>query len=280
MLNKEKKARAIVQARKIAAKTLLNSLQKLSQKKISEKVLANHWIDEIQKNSLVRNSGWYVPPQNGLSVLIGNAPNYTRLNYESLRTSENWPNEKNYFLEESILYPYFSVVDKETLLLGDFVGTFYGGKNKKIIDWIKTVYHATIQISEFVETGKKVSDIYKYAQEILNNLGAKNNTYSQCGGVSSDIGHSIPGFEKNFLVDAREIKNEEVAKLISENRWFVSADNHKILGEDYALTIEPQMIAEKLPMVSFHVIVVSVGNKKRIITEFDKLFEFFGMKLD
>jgi hypothetical protein len=273
----ERKIEAVIQARQTTAKTLLTALEKLPKEGFTEKQLANMWIEKIEENQIIRNCGWYLPPPNGMSILIGNPPDYSRLKYNSLREIENWPSSEIQFSNSSILYPYFSAVHRNTVLLGDFVGTFYGGKDTDICNWLKTAYKLTLEIARFIQPNQQISDIYNFAQDAFNSIGAANNTYSQSGGLASDIGHSIPGFCENWELVSEDLPNEQIASLISNSRWFISKDNNRLLGSDFGLTIEPQLIAPNLPMASFHVLVLFANKKKTIITEFDSLFEYFGM---
>jgi hypothetical protein len=273
----EKKVEAVVRARRVVADTLLSTLQMFSNEGFTEKQLGDNWMEKIKENSIIRNCGWYLPPPHGMSILIGNPPDYSRLRYNSLREVENWPSSEISYSDCSILYPYFSAVDRDTLLLGDFVGTFYPGKDPAIRNWINNAYKLTLEIARFIEPGQRVSDIYSYAQYLFNSLGASNNTYSQSGGLASDIGHSIPWFSKNLDTSSVELPDKDVASLIAKARWFISKNNNDVLEDSFGLTIEPQLIAPELPMASFHIIVMIANGKKTIVTEFDSLFEYFGM---
>jgi hypothetical protein len=280
MSAKEIKIEAVVRARRATANTLLSALQMFSNEEFSEKQLARNWMEKIRENSIIRNCGWYLPPPHGMSVLIGNPPDYHRLRYNSLREVENWPSSQIRYSNSSILYPYFSAVDKDTLLIGDFVGTFYRGQDPAIRNWISTAYKLTLEIASFIQPGQRASDIYNFAQNKFNSLGISNNTYSQSRGLASDIGHSIPGFCQDSSNRDRvsvDLTDKEVASQLANARWFISKENNSVLGSDFGLTIEPQLVAPELPMASFHVIVMVVDEKKTVVTEFDSLFKYFGM---
>jgi len=276
----EEKIKAVIRARRAASTTLLDALRAFTPTNFSEADLARQWVDEIKENSIVRRCGWYMPPPHGMSVLIGSPPDYNRLRYDSLREAKNWPSSQVRFSDNCILYPYFSAVDRETLLIGDFVGTFYGGQDSAIRAWVATAYELTMQIADFVQPGQRLSEIFQYAQGAFESLGATNNTYSQSGGLASDIGHTIPGFSRDtatLLSQGIDLADTDVASLLAGARLFVSKDNDSILEEDFGLTIEPQLTAPGLPMASFHVIVAAANGQKTLVTEFDPLFEHFGM---
>ncbi|MDP9191114.1 MAG: hypothetical protein M3P06_05370 [Acidobacteriota bacterium] len=268
---------AVVRARRAASSSLLKALLALPAQ-FSEADLALRWLSEIKHDPLIRESGWYVPPPNGMSVLIGNPPDYGRLRYNSLREPHNWPNTDVRYSEDSVLYPYFSAVDRETFLIGDFVGTFYGGPDPAIRAWIAAAYKITMDIAAFIQPGQRVSDIFNFAAESFAALGAANNTYSQSGGLASDIGHTIPWFDCDATpLQGNDQNDTDVAKLIANARSFVSRDNHTVLSETFGLTIEPQLVAPGLPMASFHIIVLVANGRKTVVTEFGALFEHFGM---
>ena len=276
----ERKIEAVVRTRRATTNALLSALQMFSKEGFSEKQLADKWMEKIKQTYNLCNCGWYLPPPYGMSVLIGNEPDYNRLRYNSLREVENWPSSQILYSNNSILYPYFSAVDKETLLIGDFVGTFYKGRDPAIRNWINTAYKLTLEIAKFVQSGQQVSDIYNFAQDKISSLGVLNNTYSQSGGLASDIGHSIPGISQdsaNLDLISSDLTDKEVASKIAGARSFISKENNSVLGSSFGLTIEPQLIASELPMASFHVIVLFANEKKTIVTEFDSLFEYFGM---
>ena len=187
------KTAAIVRARQAAAGSLVETLRQLPSG-YSEKMLAEQWLAEIARLKTVLPFGWYQPPPAGMSVLIANPPSYERLAYKSLREEVNWPSATVHNTEHSILYPYYSAIDRETGLIGDFVATFYGGSDKLVRDWMREVYLATLKIIGCARPGLKFSELFHFAEEITKSLGASNNTYSLSGGLSSDIGHTVPWF--------------------------------------------------------------------------------------
>lgn len=260
-------------------RSLRAALERL-ENSFSEKQLALTWLEQIKNEGDVWDRGWYSPPPKGLSVLIGNEPDYGRLNYESLRNEENWPKNDVLIQPESIVYPYFSAVDKKTGMIGDHVGTYYAGKNKEIVEWIRLVYRTTLAIAESAQIGMKFSEVFAVGQERLVSVGGSNNTFSMSGGLAADIGHSVPFFEDGERIDlSRDVNLNALYSDISSGRNFVSASSSKTIEEDVAFTVEPQILANGLPMVSYHFIVVFSGGQKIIVSEYDDIFEWFGMSL-
>lgn len=270
----------IIRARYSAATTLLKSLRYLSD--FSERELANKWLKNIEDDSHILPYGWYQPPPRGVSILIGNPPKYDRLYFESLRSEENWPRIDIRFSSESVLYPYFSAIDRSTFMIGDHVGTYYSGKNIKIQDWIRRCYRCTLDIAEGIESGMTYSDVYAFGNEKLRSLGASNNNYSISQGLASDIGHTIPFFVDNAQMTGIFLEQSEKFDLdfshsIAVGREFICATNQRVVQNPCAFTIEPQILVENLPMVGFHIIVVFSDRGKLIIENYDELFDHFGM---
>jgi hypothetical protein len=270
----------ILKARSTAARALVTALSNI-QGKFSETDLAENWLTLLKQDNAILPFGWYQPPPHGMSVLIGAPPRFERLNYQSLREPGNFPQAGYRFSPDTILYPYFSAIDRETLMIGDHVGTYYAGCDKSIRDWIHQGYYTTKSIADTIKAGMLFSDLHALAGEALSAIGAKNNTYSMSGGLASDIGHTIPFFGFNPTADDIDLDREDgpalLGKRLADNREFLSADNHCVISPPCAFTIEPQIIADGLPMVSFHMIVVFIDERKFIIEKFHDIFELMGM---
>lgn len=270
-------ANGVVRARVSAGEALLRSLNTLGNR-FSEKELADQWLSIVSQDESVLPFGWYQPPPKGISVLIGQPVEYSRLSFTSLRTVDNWPQHAYIYNKESILYPYFSTIDRNTLMIGDHVGTYYAGDNQKTREWIRNCYHCTKKIAEQTEVGMTFSEVFTLANTNLDELGGTNNTYSINSGLASDIGHTVP-----FFFDHEEQLNTELlnrytlSKRIADAREFISSGNKTIISDPCAFTIEPQILAENHPMVGFHMIVLFTEQGKIIVESYDKLFEYFGM---
>jgi hypothetical protein len=267
---------AIIQARSLAAQTLVTALSDLD-KGFSEMALAEKWLRHIRDKKEIFPFGWYSPPPDGLSVLIGEPCQYNRLRYNSLRESVNWPSDSIFFNRDCIIYPYFSAVDRKTLMIGDHVGTYYAGNDIRIRQWFSEVYNMTIEIARRTRAGMAYSEIHAISEERLGILGAQNNTYSSAGGLASDIGHSVPffGLDPTFL--PKQERGTTLSDIISRNRQYVSRSNNNIIADPCAFTIEPQVVVDGLPMASFHIIVVIFGGELFIVERFRNVFDYFGM---
>ena len=269
----------IVRARTAAASTLMAAIRQLGHS-YTERSLATAWLNGLCKDHAILPFGWYQPPPAGMSVLIGSPPDYGRLNYRSLRDPDTFPSDRFQMSPESILYPYFSAVDRATLMIGDHVGTYYGGRDRNIRDAMKEVYAYVTSIADYAKSGMSFSEVYDFASSRLDSLGAKNNIYNTSGGSSFDVGHTIPYFGRPLpaeLLKSDKLPQAEIAGMLAKGREFVSKENLGVIEPPCAFTIEPQVIIDGLPMISFHVILVFIGAEKHLIQKFEELFESFGM---
>jgi hypothetical protein len=270
----------IVRARHSAAKTLLEALQ-CSGGGFSEASLANLWMSFIERTPDILPFGWYQPPPRGVSVMVGNAPDFKRLSFKSLRSEENWPDERHQYTRESVLYPYFSAVDRATSMIGDHVGTYYSGSNERIRSWIKLCFKCTREIAEGTQTGMTFADLFALGNVKLRTLGARNGNYNTSSGLASDIGHTIPYFSElaTGIIDPHALNSDQAALStgIASAREFISAANQRVIQAPCAFTIEPQIISEDFPKVGFHLIVVFSSRGKLIVEAYDDLFRHFGM---
>ncbi|MFD2111319.1 hypothetical protein [Thiorhodococcus fuscus] len=276
-MNATTRLEAIIHARDASATTLLEALQELGMH-FTEQHLADKWLQYIKTKTSIHPFGWYSPPPNGVSVLIGEPDDFNRLEYQSLRDQCNWPSPDVYFNQNTVLYPYFSAVDRATKMIGDHVATYYSGRDPNIRQWYRAVYEATRQIALSVNIGMTFSELHSLAEEKLLTLGAKNNTYSLTGGLAADIGHTIPYFSTGAPPDGQTMEDaRSIASLIGGGREFISKSSEYIISDSCAFTIEPQAVTAGLPMCSFHMIVAYVNGEFFLIEKFKRLFEFFGM---
>jgi hypothetical protein len=273
-------AKGIIRARSLAASTLIEALDEAGSS-FTEKKLADCWMASIKKEPDLLPFGWYQPPPNGMSVLTAKSEPFKRLNYMSLRDKENWPSPDILFTEDCVLYPYFSAIDRKTSMIGDFVGTFYNGSRKSTQEWMREVYKTTKSIVNTISFGMKFSDIFSIVEEEMHSLGASNNTFSLSGGLSSDVGHTVPFFESKSDTPTLDQNQGDFSALFSEklanNRDFLRADNHKKINSPCAFTIEPQFLIDGEPMTSFHMIVIIDDEEKIVVENFSDLFDYFGM---
>ena len=261
-------------AAEIAVKSLAN-IDNISEFQLSEKILSN-----VLDYDYLYPKGWYDPPIGGVSVLFDKAP-FKRLLYDSLRSPEYFPSEKNIFEKEMVGSIYFSPVNKITNTLADIGFTIYRGENEEIKKHLKKTYDTVLKIARYAEVGMKFSDLCVFANELFN----KNNLrpsrrliFSSDQNQSLNLGHSIPGSDGAGLITGDTF--EEIKENIRTHRvHFIDTENFKI-PETYAFTVESRLESsndESMPSTSWHFMVCFDKGKKTILDNFQQIFKVVEM---
>jgi len=259
-----------------------------SEKPISEAQIRDKWLNNLRLNSSFFPEGWYSPPPYGISVLIGKNGQKNRTNFKSLRPEEMWSKpDINLDKKNSILACYASPVDKQTGIIGDFGLTLYFGKDPKIIKHLRTCYEIYKNIFNFIEVGKKFSEVYQYTQKQIKKNGLKSDLSSPSDPTGTNIGHSIPGVYDNWSKE--EIKTllvgdkdwNAIKNMISKKRTFVNSQEDTKYQPGMAVTLEPRPYSDddpNIPMVWFHTtILIKPDGSKEALTYFEDLFKIVGM---
>jgi hypothetical protein len=101
------------------------------------------------------------------------------------------------------------------------------------------------------------------------------------GGYAADIGHTIPGFSEPHHPEVlRWLAGDtsaDVTWALSRSRTFIGPETEGVISDTCAFTIEPQMLKQGGPMVSFHLIIVFDEGEKLIISRFKEVFDRFRM---
>ncbi|HLC87575.1 MAG TPA: M24 family metallopeptidase [Patescibacteria group bacterium] len=268
------------QTRKIAASTLLKTLQTVlnSNSPISELEFKNKWLTQLRKEQDIFLDGWYIPPPDGIGVLFGNSDNLGRVNYKSLRAEENWPREDVFLNKQGLAYFYASPVDKISGIIGDFAIIVYFGNDEKIEQHIALCLKITKEIFKFTKPGMKLSDIAKYCSKLYQKNNFVNMVESSTDPKGTNIGHTIP----DINLDSGKVSNwDEACKLISKERIFINESENTVIKPGMALTIEPRpqsKVDPSLPMISFHTTALFYEDReKELITNFEEIFKLAGM---
>jgi hypothetical protein len=277
-----KRLKTVADLRTHAAQSLHRVLSSPASREPSELVLRDHWVSEIAQDPQLLPHGWYMPPPFGASVLIAQPDRFSRVNYSSLRRCEYWPRKDLLLSDESLVYAYASPVHRETGLIGDFGVTLYRGRLPHVQSHIAAVLRLTSDICSYSEVGMEFGELFSYADGLMRAVGLSNTAVRSNDSAVVGLGHTIPWSyppypdpeESNWLT-AR--KPEVIADTISKARVFIERGVRFKIQPDMAFTIEPRLLSEALPMVSFHVIVVFCGGKKCIASDFRQLFEAWGM---
>jgi len=270
---------AIIKTRETTAQIFAKSLVSLDGNTESE--IVKKFLAEVESHNELFSEGWYSPPPKGAAVLLDTKP-FKRLQYDSLRKPEYWPNETSRLEKESVGMIYFSPVDRKTGMLGDIGFTIYRGENDKIKQHIKNSYAAILEIAKLASVGMKFSELCSLAGSLFDNKFkitrwvTTNSDLNQ----SMNLGHSVPGSFENDLPMRTTL--EEIRQTIRTKRVHViviDTENFEI-PETCAFTIESRLedIGDPgMPSVYFHFMVCFNKGQKTILENFSEIFKTLGM---
>lgn len=265
---------SIIKTRKTGADVFVKALTNvdgLSELEIKEKIVA-----EIKKHDEIFPEGWYNPPPAGIAVLLGK----DRLQYDSLRNENFWP-QNNIFLEkETVGLIYFSPIDRSTGMIGDIGFTIYRGVDEKIKKHLKNTYKVIRSIAEYTKVGMEFSEICSFALNLYKNKFKTTKWVTiSSPNFTINLGHSIPGsFEENFTFGNTY---EEIKDSIRTKRVDVNNEEHFKIPETCAFTIESRLEDlnnPAMPSAYFHFIVCFNKGEKTILENYDKIFSAIGME--
>ena len=276
--------------RKIVADCLYETLFELLKQTtpFSEVQLRDNWLVKIRTHKNIFPDGWYIPPLHGAIVLFGTDDDIKRVSTSSMRPKEFWPREDIYFnRKKGIMLVYFSAVDKQTGIIGDFGMSIYVGNNQKIKDHLKLCYELDRKIFEQAQIGMQLSDLTHFALRLYQKHGLTNNIASQTDPTGTNIGHTIPvsyeDWNKEELHILKNGKNDwqRVADIISRKRRFENIQETLKIQPDMAITIEPRpsvLNDPSIPIVYFHTIALFKDDgTKELLTNFDKILNLAEM---
>jgi hypothetical protein len=244
---------------------------------VRDKILAG-----VKNHSELFPLGWYDPPQGGVGILFDEKP-FKRLQFDSLRKSEYWPNETSKFEKETVGMIYLSPIDRKTNMIGDIGFIVYRGEDAEIKKHIKTCYDIILGIAEHAEIGMSFSELCTFAKKSYKDkLKASKWITLFLHPLNDDdvnIGHTVPGsFETNFNFGNTF---EEIRETIRTKRIFINSGEKFKIPETCAFTIEARLADAKkeyLPNVFFHLIVCFNKGNKIILDNFKEIFNTVGME--
>lgn len=254
-------------------------------KNISEIGFRNKLLEKLKNNKNIHERGWYEPPAFGIAVLFADAENPSRLLFDNLRKEEFWPKEENFFDKNGIGIVYASPVDKRTGIIGDLGLTIYGGKNLQIQNHIKNCLDVLEKVVEFIKIEMEFKEIHAFAQKTLEENKLNNNrTLTYTDKIGTNIGHTVPwSYEYPQPMEEKIIQSgniSDIKNLISSKRVHISSkESFKVLPT-IAFTVEIRAESNdnpSLPNVFFHFIVCFKNGKKKILGNFNSVFEALGM---
>jgi hypothetical protein len=267
----------IIKTREIAEDIAIKSLDSVLG--ISETSLRDKIISKTANHQEIFPKGWYDPPASGVGILFDQAP-FARLQFNSLRDPVSWPVATSNFQKESVGIVYFSIVDRETDMIGDIGLTIYNGNNPEIRNHIKKSYETILLVAKHAKVGMKFSELSNFAFDLLKNnyqmIGWMTTTNDPT--LGANWGHTVPGsFEKDFIFGN---SFEEIKNTITKKRIYINSVENFIIPETCAFTLEARLANSKnpnLPNVFFHFIVCFDNGKKTILENFDEIFKVVGM---
>lgn len=211
--------------------------------------------EALRQNPEVTQEGWYSPPPNGIAVLAARPP-YSRLNYRSLRDPENWPSN-NILTEDSVITCYISPVHRNSLVIGDFGGTFYFGNDARLHRHIGRCELMVQELISIFHQGMTFDQIYRNAQEVFHNHKMTNQpAESKTDPAGTNLGHTVP-----FAFPGEGLRPElsgENSKIISNSRQFLSEGSSIRLPNQGCFIFEAQLRDNNnptLPTILVHRIV-------------------------
>ena len=149
--------------REIVADCLYETLSELLKQttQFSEVQLCDNWLAKIRTHKNIFPDGWYTPPPHGVIVLFGTDDDIKRVSTASMRPQEFWPNDDIFFdKNKGIMFLYFSAVDKQTGIIGDFGMSLYFGKIQKIKDHLKLCFELDKKIFDYAQVGMRLCQLF------------------------------------------------------------------------------------------------------------------------
>jgi hypothetical protein len=232
------------------------------------------------------DSGWYAPPPDGIGVLFGRSDDMSRLDFDSLRKVEHWPNDQNALDAETVGLVYASPVERSGMI-GDFGLTFYRGQNAAIRQQLRLAYELTNRVCEFAQVGMEFRELFDFCQKTMADSGAKSGRMALINDPSDiNFGHTVPWSyelptpDEQRIIDGGSI--DKLRDLISSKRLFLNSIESFRIPEVCAFTVEPRVTtvdeSGQLRLAYFHFIVAFRGrDKKTTVAGFEPIFDKLQM---
>ncbi|MBV9159727.1 MAG: hypothetical protein JO019_03990 [Candidatus Kaiserbacteria bacterium] len=210
-------------------------------------------------------TGWYDPPPNGISVLIGKE----RMGFDSIRKPEFWPRTDIRYSVEIPVIVYVSPVDRASGMFGDFGHTFYEGKDETLRSHFTRGSEAILAIAELSRVGMKFSELHEAAMRTIAEHGFEHahiTTVTPQAG-DSNFGHTVPWSDADAAPSS--VTFVDLKEQIRLARRFINPEEHYRIPETCAFTVESRLLDPKkpqLPNMFFHVIVTFSKGAKRVLS--------------
>jgi hypothetical protein len=283
MINLDKVA-VCAETRAWAASVVADALK--SGKQLSEAEFSQVALSESAKNPNILDRGWYDPPPGGVAALFAAPPDYERLEFDTLRKETYWPQKDRVLGENGCGLLYLSPIDKATGIIGDFGITVYRGSSPEILQHFANCLSTLERVASEAEVGMAFRDVHERAQQLFKANGLTNaRTVTWTDKTGTNLGHTIPWtFDAPEEQEASIIKAGDINQtkdLISNKRLYVNAQETFIIPETIAFSLEARLESLKnpaLPNVFFHFVIAFDRRKKKVLANYNEVFDAAGMK--
>lgn len=250
----------------------------------SEADLRDNLQKALAEQQTLLPSGWYSPPPSGIGILFTDGKGMERSKFPTLREEAYWPNHKYKNSVEGISMIYASPVHKSGII-ADFGFTIYNGHDQKIKDHLRLCLDTLEEIANHVSVGMQFRELNQFGQNLFAERELNNQwlttTHNPLG---TTLGHTVPWtHELPTESEAATIKHgnmNELKNVISHKRLYIDRAETFVIPETVAFTVESQLASNEhpdLPNVFFHLIVAFAKGEKRVLSNFNPIFDTLGI---
>jgi hypothetical protein len=271
-----------IKTRQVASRQIERALKNINEE--SESDLRDKLQKFLASQKDILSEGWYSPPPAGIGVLFGTSTAPGRTRFPSFRQETYWPGPDYIYSSETVATIYVSPVH-ESGTIGDLGFSFYQGHNKKVQRHLKNCLEAIEDVATQASVGMQFRDVYQCAQKLF---GQRNLTHkwitTNLNISGNSIGHTVPwSYELLSALEEKIINQGEISKIkeaISHKRLYLDADETFVIPKTAAFTVESQLgssLDENLPNTFFHTIVTFKEGKKKVLSNFNRIFDTLGI---
>ncbi len=230
-------------------------------------------------------TGWYDPPPGGAAVLFGAAPNYQRLQFDTLRSQAHWPKQNHRYEAEGVAMVYVSPVDCASGVFGDVGVSVYQGDNHAVQDHFCSGLKAMEDVVAAIAVGMEFKEIYARTQASFKIHGLQNHrTVVTTDWATTNLGHTVPWTcSEPTAEDEVALTGSDFTALreaIRVRRVFINSEQIFKVPTTGLFTFEARVESvdnPTLPLIFFHFLVGFVDGEKIVQTNYQLLFDALGM---
>lgn len=180
---------------------------------------------------------------------------------------------------------YASPIDRATGVIGDWGGTIYRGDDSAARAHFQNCLVAMEQALDRIAPGMQFREVHDIAQSIFKERHLTNRrTVTLTDRIGTNIGHTIPWSYENptegEMILIRGGRFDPLKDAISRKRIYVNRKETFVIPGTIAFTLEARLEDlenPNLPNVFFHYIVTFENSSKKILANFNIVFEAVGM---